>query len=408
MPYSLVDVEVTDALPPISVPAGATGLGLILRRRRRPVGFVMRALPAGSVIRPDELAALASAEAGTILLQESLREELVTRAAERPAPSLTVAICTRDRTDRLGRCLQTLLPLRQPAPGGAPRFEILVVDNAPSNDRTATLVGSMSHVRYVLEPRPGLDFARNRAVREATREFLAFVDDDVTVDALWYEGFTDAWTENPDAGAFTGLVLPFELATEAQILFEQRGGFRRGFSRLRYSGQTLPGNPAYPTGAGLFGAGCNMAFRRDLLVRLGGFDEALDTGAPLPGGGDLDIFFRVLRAGAPLVYEPNLLVYHQHRREMAKLRRQYWTWGLAFTAFVAKSWGSDPSQRRKFVALMRWWLADQLRQIGRSVRGRQSFPASLLVVELAGGVVGFLGTYDRSLRRSERIRKQFA
>jgi hypothetical protein len=42
------------------------------------------------------------------------------------------------------------------------------------------------------------------------------------------------------------------------------------------------------------------------------------------------------------------------------------------------------------------------------VRGRQSFPASLLVVELAGGVVGFLGTYDRSLRRSERIRKQFA
>ena len=168
MPYSLLDVEVTGALPSISVPARATGLGLILRRRGRPVGFVMRELPAGSLIRPDELAALVSAEAGTILLQESLREELVTRAWERPAPSLTVAICTRDRTQTLDRCLRSLLPVQQPAAGSAPRFEILVVDNAPADDSTATLAqASTSCVRYVVEPRPGLDFARI-AIREAT------------------------------------------------------------------------------------------------------------------------------------------------------------------------------------------------------------------------------------------------
>jgi hypothetical protein len=52
----------------------------------------------------------------------------------------------------------------------------------------------------------------------------------------------EAWAENPDAAAFTGLVLPYELATDAQILFEQRGGFRRGFEKIRY-GQVLPGNP---------------------------------------------------------------------------------------------------------------------------------------------------------------------
>jgi hypothetical protein len=39
-----------------------------------------------------------------------------------------------------------------------------------------------------------------------------------------------------------------------------------------------------------------MILRRDLLLEIGGFDEALDTGKPLPGGGDLDIFYRVIRA----------------------------------------------------------------------------------------------------------------
>jgi len=403
MPYTITDIEVTQPLPTLSLSESDTGIALILRRKDKPIGFLMQARSAKSVLTPEELAQLIAKELGSKLLQESLREELMPPAKPNQLPSLTVAICTKDRPDNLARCLNSLLKLQANASG----LEILVVDNAPSDERTKELVTSLPGLRYVREPKAGLDFARNRALQEATGEFLAFLDDDVVVDAQWLDGFLEAWAENPDAGAFTGLVLPYELATEAQILFELGGGFRRGFEKIRY-GKILPGNPLYPCGSGIFGAGCNMAFRREVLLKIGGFDDALDTGAPLPGGGDLDIFYRVIRAGYPLVYEPRYLVFHQHRQELAKLRRQYWSWGLGFMAFVVKSYHSDPPQRSQFRRLILWWFKYQFRQLKQSLKGKNPLPVPMVLAELWGGIVGILGEYPRSLKRVEQIRRQFS
>lgn len=402
MPYTITQIEVTEPLPTVSLSELDTGIALVVRRNDKPIGFIMQALPANSILSPDDLGELIVKEVGSKILQESIKEELTKPSSCQPL-SLTIAICTKDRPDNLARCLNSLL-LLQPV---IQSLEILVVDNAPSDDRTQALVASLPQVRYVREPMPGLDFARNQALKSASCEILAFIDDDVTVDRKWLSGLLEAWTENPDAGAFTGLVLPYELETQAQILFEQRGGFRRGFEKIRY-GQTLPGNPLYPCGAGSFGAGCNMAFRREVLLKIGGFDEALDTGAPLPGGGDLDIFYRVIRAGYPLVYEPQYLVYHQHRREYAKLRRQYWSWGLSLMAFAVKSYHSDPSHRALLVRLVGWWLKDQLRQFKSSLKGSHVLPPDLLLAEIWGSIVGLLGEYPRSLRRVEKIRRQFS
>lgn len=407
MPYTIVDIEVTQPLPTLSLSECDTGIALILRRKGKVIGFLMQALPAKSALAPEELAHLLAKEVGAKILQESIREELLSPPANLTYPSLTVAICTKDRPDNLARCLKSLLQLQKPAKEGSPRFEILVVDNAPSNEQTKEIVASLPTVRYTREPLPGLDFARNRALQEARSEILAFLDDDVVVDRNWLDGFMEAWAENPDAAAFTGLVLPYELETEAQILFEQGGGFRRGFEKIRY-GQALPGNSLYPCGSGIFGAGCNMAFRREILLKLGGFDEALDTGAPLPGGGDLDIFYRTIRAGYPLVYEPQYLVFHQHRREKEKLRHQYWTWGLGFMAFVVKSYQNDPPQRSQLHRLVLWWFKYQFRQFKERLKGRHPLPMPMLLSELWGGIVGLLGEYPRSLKRIERIRRQFS
>lgn len=408
MPYTINEIEVTQPLPTLSLSESDTGIALVVRRKDKPIGFVMQALPAKSAIAPQQLAQLIAKEVGSKLLQESLREELFPPANQISPPSLTVAICTKDRTENLARCLKSLLKLQMPASGSPPRFEVLVVDNAPCDEQTRELCSVVPTVRYVREPKPGLDFARNRAWQEATGEILAYLDDDVVVDRKWLDGLLEAWAENPDAGAFTGLVLPYELATEAQILFEQGGGFRRGFEKIRYYGQTLLSNSLYPCGAGIFGAGCNMAFRREILLKLGGFDEALDTGAPLPGGGDLDIFYRIIRAGYPLVYEPQYLVFHQHRREKEKLRHQYWTWGLGFMAFVVKSYQSDPPQRSRLRRLVWWWLKYELRQLKERLLGRHPLPVPMLLSELWGGIVGLLGEYPRSLRRIEQIRRQFS
>ncbi len=412
MGYAIHDLEITDPLPPVSTDATQSGVALVVRRGGRPIGFLMHRLGPGQTMPGDDLAQLLAALLGEKIVAEGLREELSARAAADPAlrarvpmtpPSVTAAVCTKDRPALVARCLAALVKQRDAAAAAGTTLEILIVDNAPSDDRTAALVASHEGVRYAREPRPGLDFARNRALAEATGELLAFIDDDAVPDQWWLDGLLEAWRENPDAAAFTGLVLPLELETQAQVLFESRGGFRRGFEKIRHAGDTRVENAMYPAGAGNFGAGANMAFRRDVLLALGGFDEALDTGAPLPGGGDLDIFFRVVRAGHPLVYEPRYLAFHQHRRERRQLRRQYWTWGTGFMAFAEKSYGADAGARERVRGIIRWWLLHQVGQIPRAMLGRNPLPMDMIVAELLGGLVGLTGGYRRSLRRTRRI-----
>jgi hypothetical protein len=150
-----------------------------------------------------------------------------------------------------------------------------------------------------------------------------------------------------------------------------------------------------------------MAFRREVLLKLGGFDEALDTGASLPGGGDLDIFYRIIRTGHSLVYEPQYLVFHQHRRETMELRRQYGGWGLSFMTFLVKSYKSDHPNRHKLAGLLCWWFLHQLWQVAKSLAGRHALPSDMIFAELRGGVSGLLGGYSRSVKRIEQLRRQF-
>ncbi len=402
MPYTIHEIELSQPLAPIQVPEGDTGFALVVRDRGRPVGLVMRPGRGGDVIGSDELATLIAREAGLGLLTRRIHRELV-RQEEHRLPSLTIAICTRDRPALTARCLDSIRSLDR-AGFAMGELEVLVVDNAPSDDRTRR-AAAQAGVRYVVERLPGLDFARNCALEHARGELIAFLDDDVVVDRGWLRGLATACGMDPGAGAITGLVLPYELRTPAQILFEARGGFRRGFVQRRYRGQVRPNHPYFPVGAGIFGAGCNMVFRRRLLRELGGFDEALDTGPPLPGGGDLDAFYRVMRSGASLVYEPSMLVFHQHRERLDQLRRQYYTWGLGFAAFLQKTYGSDPERRRDVRALLRWWLADLSRAVKNAMLRRHPLPLDMMSAELAGAFAGLTGTYARSARRTRRLRE---
>ena len=377
-----------------------SGLGLILRRSGLPIGFILRSCDPGTTLATDVLGEWIAQELGSRLVEDAIVDELQLPPAALPPLSLTVAICTRDHPDLLARCLDSLRALSVHH-----SIEILVVDNAPPDGKTADVVRGYPAVRYTVEPRPGLDFARNHAWQQATTTWVAYLDDDVVVDAGWVRGFQTALAENPDAAALTGLVLPWKLDTSAEIFFEKRGGFRRGFDLRRYR-RRLSGNLLYPAGAGVFGTGANMAFRRDALASLGGFDEALDTGRPLPGGGDLDIYFRVVEAGHPLIYAPAFLVRHEHRKDEAALRHQYYTWGLGLMAYVGKHLRPGGEHRPLFRQLARWWFRQQLRQVKECLRGRHVLPCSMLLAELLGGCVGLCWEYERSQRRVAKIRSQ--
>ena len=405
MRYLLAELELAKATPPIELPEGVSGIGILIRLHDRPVAFSMAKFPSG-VISPDRVRELVKENAGTEITAGILRQEMVPSSADQGFPSVTVAICTRDHPDLAKRVIHSIVSAARLA-GIENRVEIIVVDNAPSDGRTRALVESLDDVRYVHEPRAGLDFARNRALEESSGELLAFVDDDAVVDRGWLRGLRRAWGENPDAAAFTGPVVPYELDTTAQILFEARGGFGRRFEAKRYAANCKYIRN-YPCNAGLFGAGCNMAFRRRMLSEIGGFDNALDTGAPLPGGGDLDVLYRTLRSGFVLAQEPEFLVRHQHRPEYHQLRHQMYTWGLGMMTYAAKNYRLDVAYRARFRCMILGWFRQMAKMLAKSALRRHDWGIDLACSELWGGIVGLCGEYDRSKRRIERIQKQFA
>lgn len=405
-PYALFDIEATQPLPEMQMPRHMGGIAVLVRHKGRPVNFLMEALRKDGELTAQEQVRSICEKSRARLLRACIRNELTPCIKVDQFPPITVAVCTKDRTEPLARCLRSLLTLERSAFDARVSLEILVIDNAPSTRKTRDLASSLTGVRYAVEPRPGLNFARNRALKEAQGDLLAYVDDDVVVDPGWLKGLMEGWIEHPDAACFTGQVLPYELATEAQIIFEKRGGFRRGFSPVCY-GRELDGHPAYPFSAGIFGTGANMAFKTRVLKTLNGFDEALDAGPPLPAAGDHDIFCRLIRGGYSIVYKPEFLVFHEHRRKLKGLRRQYWSWGLGVMAIVNKWQQTDAAQHATLRCLIRAWFRSRLRELALSLIRKAPTPAHMVLTEMAGGIVGLMGGYSRSVRRIERIRKRF-
>ncbi|MGI9284552.1 MAG: glycosyltransferase family 2 protein [Pseudomonadales bacterium] len=408
MSYEIMEIDIAHPPETLQLSEEAMGIAILLRQCGNPVGFWMETLASNPALGAEILARKLRNRIAQGNFGINARPKDHGESKHYQAPSLSIAICTRDRPQLAIACVRSVSNQFSSAAVGGSFREIIVVDNAPSDDRTRCALEAFPDVHYVHEPKAGLNFARNRAIAVARGDLIAYVDDDVVIDSGWLRGLLNAVSDNPDAGAFTGQILPLELVTEAQILFELRGGFRRGFARVRYD-SNWRGGVLYPCRAGMFGNGANMAFRRDVLERLGGFDEALDTGPELPGGGDMDIFYRVVRAGYPLVYDPQYLVFHRHRRDMTGLRTQYQdSWGKAAMAYAEKCLRTDSGNRPKIILFIFWWFLHELWQIQKSIRGRHAIPATILLSELKGGIAGIFGEYGRSRERVQRIRQKHA
>jgi len=318
-------------------------------------------------------------------------------------PWVTVAVCTRDRVDHLERCLSAIERLTYP------RLDVLVIDNAPGTAAAERLVrDKFTWVRYIVEPRPGLDWARNRAIREAYGDILAFTDDDVAVTPGWIDAVVRVFAEDVRIMAVTGLVIPYELETEAQILFERYGGFQKGFQRktVFLQGGKNRFHKSH-LAAGDLGTGANMAFRRSLFDVIGGFDPALDAGTVTGGGGDLEIFFRTVQEGFVLVYEPKAVVRHCHRREYNELKAQIRSWGAAFTAYLMRSAIAYPQARLRIACFtLKWLVGRHLIRPARHLWGKDRILLPLMAAEFMGSLAGFF-VYPRARRMAQRNEPAF-
>jgi len=366
-PIKVLDIELSHPITDIVELEPYTHVQGLVRLHGAPLGYVRLPVvqgicPAGSIRRAileqhadgliqQLLLNMLSAPITSGDIDIARRLHTPPPATETGSPLVTVAVCTRNRPDDLARCLDALDRLEYD------HLEILIIDNAPDDDATQQLVRTQyPHMRYVRELRPGLDWARNRAIQEARGEILAYTDDDVIVDPGWVRALAAAFNDDPAVMAVTGLVVPYELETEAQILFEQYNGFGRGFRRrwVHVDGDD-PWRWMY-YGTGQYGTGANMAFRRRLFDRIGQFDPALDVGTVTNGGGDVEMFFRLLKEGHGLVYEPNAVVRHRHRRSRAELQSQIHNNGLGFAAYITRSFQQYGDARFDLLKLTLSWL----------------------------------------------------
>ncbi len=403
-PMAVRDVEL--ARPAEPPPAGRGGAHLLVRLHGRPLGAVL--VEPGDTPADEIRARLGPA------IDRHLADDGLPPAADgavphgpwpcrdRPAPAsptTSVVIPTVGRPAYVCALVRSLLD-GDPAPE-----EVLVVDNRPADRRTREALErdvADPRVRYLAEPVAGASRARNRGLREARGQAVAFLDDDVVVDPGWLRAVREAWTAAPGVGAVTGLILPAELDTAAQLLVQAYGGFDKGFTRRVFDldAHRLD-HPLYPYLVGAYGSGANAVFDRARLLRLGGFDERLGPGTSTRSGEDLDVLLRTVLDGAAVVYEPAALVRHHHRPDYAALRRMAYDYGVGLSALFVKHLVSSP---RALLAIARRLPAGLALLLSpgsdRNANRRDAaYPAELTVRELVGITAGPL-----ALARSRRPR----
>ncbi|MFJ2930071.1 glycosyltransferase [Streptomyces massasporeus] len=315
---------------------------VLVRRGGRPVGTLLGRVPEGADAKAV-LAERARAECGAAVF-----------GGPGQPPFTTVVVATRERAGQLARALDSLLAQDHP------RFEIVVVDNAPVTDETRELVERKyaERVRYVCEPVPGLAAAHNAGLDAVRGEVAAFTDDDVVADPRWLTELTAPFAADAGLGCSTGLILPARLTTPAQVLLESHGGFAKGFTPRTYDPAHPPGDePLFPFTAGRFGSGANMAFRTAVLRSVGGFDPATGAGTAARGGDDLYGFVRVLAQGHRLHYTPYALVWHHHRETWRDLETQAYGYGAGLTAYLTAVLVNRPALLPAFLARLPRGLA---------------------------------------------------
>jgi glycosyltransferase involved in cell wall biosynthesis len=265
-------------------------------------------------------------------------------------PQISAIICTHNRAFYLGAAIDSLL--KQEFTG---KFEVIVVDNASTDDTRQVVQARLPHprLRYIYEPVTGLSVARNTGAKTAQGAILAYLDDDAVASPYWLAVLYAAYQTNQTlaiAGGRVTLLWPI------------------GFQPPRWLSPGLAGNlGAYDLGSapllidrpGLTPRGLNYSIRRSFLAQVGGFDPNLGrVGTSLLSNEELHMTELALEQGWQVAYLPEAHVAHQVAPE--RLQRSW---------FLNRGWWQGISECYREQVSGRAGLGQLLRGSERLLRG---------------------------------------
>jgi glycosyltransferase involved in cell wall biosynthesis len=265
--------------------------------------------------------------------------------------SISIIVCTRNRSEKLRRCLHALLRAELDCV-----LEIIVLDQSDQPLEWRALdEPNLDHLRYVWQKGRGLAKARNQALHLAKGDIISFTDDDCIVTPSWASSLQQSFQTHPEADGVFGRVLPYIGRSDEM----ERHEFATPFGVIPYV--TKPG-PLFcgglidkPNRASYnqpamtveqMGSGNNMSFRRTVFEQQGLFFTQLGAGRWLKSGEDTEFHYRLLRAHYTLIYDPDVVLYHDSwltPTQNAALQDGYTSGMLATFVFFALN--ADPLAR---------------------------------------------------------------
>ena len=245
--------------------------------------------------------------------------------------SYSLIVCTYNRCSFLRETIESvLLQFADRA-----TYELLIIDNNSSDD-TALVVREFLHlpqVRYVLETSQGLSYARNRGIKEASKNIIVFLDDDIDLDAN-YPTMLDQIYSDPSIHIAGGKVLPYRRQMPDYL--------PRKYAYL-VSVFDIGNEPAFVTKL----MGANHSFRKEVAAKVGGYNISIGPNGDFKLGGDENEYLnRAQSAGYKLFYHPDLIVYHKIENRFSKEFILQYAYNIG-----ASEANIDYLQRKWFLAL---------------------------------------------------------
>jgi len=300
-------------------------------------------------------------------------------APSAPWPSVSVVVCTHNGHRTLDECLARLTTLTYPD------YEVIVV-----NDGSSEACAAIAHrhgVTLIETEHCGLGHARNRGIAAARGEIVAFLDDDAYPDSDWLHYVASQLRGTGHAGVGGPNIPPEDDGFVAECVAAAPGGPIHVLVSDREA-EHVPG--------------CNMAFRKDVLEEVGGFDDRFEV-----AGDDVDLCWQLQKAGRTLGFSAGAVVMHRRRDSIRRYLRQQYGYGKA-EALLERKWpthynragssrwsgriyeapAAQTPRRRAMVRYGTWGtgLFQSIYEPPRVLAGMLQAPEGLLLVALLGEI----------------------